>query len=289
MTQVAEKHQPWTAVLEERPTTGPRWLQEIRDRGAARFAHLGFPTVRNEEWRFTSVSQIAGADLAPAPASTTLEASRLDTFLYADAPHRLVFVNGRFVAALSRTANLPDGMRFGSLAQAIAGDSSDVERLFGQDVDVDTRAFAALNSAFAADGAYVSVPDGVVLDAPLQLLFVSSTASRVVLASGDDDDASADAHRARREQPVPNRRDVRRPSRPDLLHQRGDGGRRRRERRARSLQGAGGEPRRVPHREHARQCGTQRELLVALFCLGREAGPERHRSPRWPEPAPSVR
>src|SRR6476660_4817489 len=35
MTQVAEKHQPWTSVLEERPTTGPRWLQEIRDRGAA--------------------------------------------------------------------------------------------------------------------------------------------------------------------------------------------------------------------------------------------------------------
>ena len=176
MTQVAEKHQPWTSVLEERPTTGPRWLQEIRDRGAARFAQLGFPTVRSEEWRFTSVSQIAGADLVPAPVSTTLEASRLDTFLYADAPHRLVFVNGRFVAALSRTANLPDGMRFGPLAQAIAGDSSDVERLFGQHVDVDTRAFAALNSAFAADGAYVSVPDGVVLDAPLQLLFISSTA-----------------------------------------------------------------------------------------------------------------
>jgi Fe-S cluster assembly protein SufD len=180
MSQVAEKHQPWVTALEDRPTSGPRWLQEIRDRGASSFAQLGFPTVRNEEWRFTSVSQIAGADLSPAPASTALEASRLETFLYADAPHRLVFVNGRFVPALSRTSGLADGVRFGSLAQATAStsseasDTSDVARLLGLQVDIDRRAFAALNSAFAADGAYVSVPEGVVLDAPLQLLFIST-------------------------------------------------------------------------------------------------------------------
>ena len=80
MTQVAEKHQPWTSALEERPTTGPT-LAAGRSATAAlaRFAQLGFPTVRNEEWRFTSVSQIAGAELVPAPASTTLEAEPLDT------------------------------------------------------------------------------------------------------------------------------------------------------------------------------------------------------------------
>jgi Fe-S cluster assembly protein SufD len=183
MTQVAEKHQPWVAALEQRPTTGPRWLQDIRDRGASRFAQVGFPTVRNEEWRFTSVSQIANAELALAPASIALDEDQLETFLYADAPHRLVFVNGRFVEALSRTSGLPDGVRFGSLTQAMASpgaamdsgrrDDADVERLFGRQVDIDTRAFAALNSAFASDGGYISVPEGVVLDTPLQLLFVS--------------------------------------------------------------------------------------------------------------------
>jgi Fe-S cluster assembly protein SufD len=177
MTQLAEKHQQWTAALEERPASGPQWLQEIRDRGAARFAQLGFPTVRHEEWRFTSVSQISGAELSPAPASIAIEANRLETFLYADAPHRLVFVNGRFVPSLSRTSGLPEGVRCGSLAEAIASKGSEVARWFGQQVDVDTRAFAALNSAFAADGAYVALPEGIVLDAPLQLLFVSSAAT----------------------------------------------------------------------------------------------------------------
>jgi Fe-S cluster assembly protein SufD len=174
MTQLVEKHAPWTAALEERPTTGPRWLQEIRDLGASRFTALGFPTVRNEEWRFTSVSQIAGAELSLAPASLPLEEGQLETFLYADAPHRLVFVNGRLDEAKSRTAGLPDAMRFGSLAQIAGTDAeADVQRLFGRQLDLDTRAFAALNSAFAVDGSYVSVPDGVVLETPLQLLFVS--------------------------------------------------------------------------------------------------------------------
>jgi Fe-S cluster assembly protein SufD len=172
MTQVVEKHQPWAAALEQRPTTGPRWLQEIRDRGAVRFAELGFPTARSEEWRFTSVSAIANAELSLAPAAISLDEAELETFLYADAPHRLVFVNGRFAPALSRTAGLPDGVRFGSLAH-LAASEPDVERLLGHEADADSRAFAALNSAFAADGGFISVPAGVLLDTPLQLLFVS--------------------------------------------------------------------------------------------------------------------
>ena len=67
MTQVVEKHSPWLTALEERLTSGPAWLEELRSRGAARFAALGFPTVRNEEWRFTNVAPIARAELSPAP------------------------------------------------------------------------------------------------------------------------------------------------------------------------------------------------------------------------------
>jgi Fe-S cluster assembly protein SufD len=48
-----------------------------------------------------------------------------------------------------------------------------VARYLGQLADFGTRAFPALNTAFLQDGAYVHIPDGVVLDAPLQILFVS--------------------------------------------------------------------------------------------------------------------
>jgi len=172
ITQVADKLQPWLATLEQRPRGGPRWLQDLRARGAARFAELGFPTVREEDWRFTSVTPISKTDFSPAPEGH-LASEQLDAFLYADAPHRLVIVNGRFVPELSRTRGLPQGMHVGSLAVALSEQADPAARYLGQLADFDSRAFAALNTAFLQDGAYVHIPDGAVLEQPLQLLFVS--------------------------------------------------------------------------------------------------------------------
>src|SRR3954452_3739174 len=122
MTQVVEKHSPWQTALEERTTSGPAWLEELRSRGAARFAALGFPTVRHEEWRFTNVAPIAGAELSPAPAAVAVDEAQLASFPYADAAVRLVFVNARFSPSLSRTSGLPNGVTVGSLATAFESD-----------------------------------------------------------------------------------------------------------------------------------------------------------------------
>jgi Fe-S cluster assembly protein SufD len=179
ITQVADKLQPWLATLEQRPQGGPRWLQDLRERGAARFAELGFPTVREEEWRFTSVTPISTMEFSPAPKGR-LASEQLDAFLYADAPHRLVIVNGRFVPELSRTSGLPQGMHFGSLADALSEQVDLVARYLGQLADFESRPFAALNTAFVQDGAYVHIPDGAVLEQPLQLLFVSAADGAVM-------------------------------------------------------------------------------------------------------------
>src|SRR4029453_2730264 len=100
MTQLADKLQPWIAAIEERPQGGPRWLQELRDRGAARFSALGFPTTRDEEWRFTSVAAIASTEFRPASPGR-LAAAALDGFVYTDCPNRLVVVDGQYSAELS--------------------------------------------------------------------------------------------------------------------------------------------------------------------------------------------
>ena len=54
MSQVAEKPRTmaFASAFERRPQGGPRWLEDLRARGAARFAALGLPTVRDEEWQF---------------------------------------------------------------------------------------------------------------------------------------------------------------------------------------------------------------------------------------------
>ena len=50
---------------------GQAWLMPIRKAAMARFAGLGFPTTRDEEWRFTNVSEIANGAFVPAARSRT--------------------------------------------------------------------------------------------------------------------------------------------------------------------------------------------------------------------------
>ena len=196
MTQVAEKLQPWLGALEERPKGGPRWLQDLRERAAARFAALGFPTVREEEWRFTPVTPIASSEFHLAGAGPALTEADLTGYVYGDAPARLVIVNGRFSPELSRTAGLPAGVRVGSLAAALSERADDVARFLGRLADFESRPFAALNTAFVDDGAVVQIPDKTVVEAPIQLLFVTTSRSagaadavmahpRVLIIAGD--------------------------------------------------------------------------------------------------------
>ena len=178
MTQVAEKLHPW--VANGRPSAGPRWLQDLRERAAVIFSSLGFPTVRDEEWRFTSVAPITAGDFALAKPDSSITPGQVDGFLYGSARQRVVVVNGHFSPELSRVGGLPRGLRSGSLATAIAGelqaDAEFVQRYLGQLADFRNRSFAALNTAYLQDGAYIYVPDGVILDEPIQVLFVSSKA-----------------------------------------------------------------------------------------------------------------
>jgi Fe-S cluster assembly protein SufD len=175
MAQVIERIQPWLAAVEARPQGGPRWLQDLRERGAARFAALGFPTVRDEEWRFTNVAPIANAEFTPGTSEAVrLNEQTLAGFVYSDAPNRMVVINGRFAPELSRVESLPSGVRVGSLATAVTEHADVVSRYLGQLAEFGTKAFTALNTALAVDGIYVHIPDGVVLEQPLHLLFVST-------------------------------------------------------------------------------------------------------------------
>ena len=176
MAQLAEKLHPW--VAEGRPAGGPRWLHDLRERGASAFTSLGFPTVRDEEWRFTNVAPVAAGEFRLAPFAE-VAVSTLESLPYAGAvAQRLVVVNGRFAPELSRLSGLPRGVRADSLAAAVNGDlqaeTEIVQRYLGQLADFSARSFAALNTAFIDDGAFVHVPDGVVLEQPLQIIFVSA-------------------------------------------------------------------------------------------------------------------
>ncbi|PYP40190.1 MAG: hypothetical protein DMD48_04415, partial [Gemmatimonadetes bacterium] len=99
----------------------PAWLKDLRAGGIARFSELGFPNMKQEAWRFTSVAPIADATFALAhPPARLPSLVEIQPFLLGDTGHRLVFVNGFYQRALSTA--VADTLRVQSLADALAED-----------------------------------------------------------------------------------------------------------------------------------------------------------------------
>lgn len=166
------------------------WLHPVRKAAFARFAEVGFPTLRDEEWRFTNVASIARADFQPARPGATVAAEALEPFTFAPA-HTLVFVNGFYSAALSSPGELPKGLVARSLADVLANEPKAVEPYLTRFADYKANPFVALNTAFLRDGAFVSVPRGLVLAEPIHLVYVATAAEgptgshpRTVLLAG---------------------------------------------------------------------------------------------------------
>jgi Fe-S cluster assembly protein SufD len=154
----------------------PSWLRERRQAAIARFAAVGFPTTRQEDWKYTNVAPIARQPFhraAVAPEGVRLEA--IAPFSFGQPGwSQLVFVDGRYAPAVSSLAGLPAGARVASLAEALAADTGPIEQHLGHHADAGDSAFTALNTAFLHDGALVYVPSGRIVEAPIHLLFVST-------------------------------------------------------------------------------------------------------------------
>ena len=160
--------------LEKRTAEPPTWLRSLREGAFVRFCESGFPTTKDEDWRFTNLSAISQTQFQLArDAYEPIVPTTLQPVLVPGAACRLVFVNGRFVSALSDLESLPAGVKVSSLADEIARNSSAVEPHLGRYPNIERDAFGALNTAFFEDGAFVYLPRRTVLEAPISLLFIS--------------------------------------------------------------------------------------------------------------------
>jgi len=176
MTPVAEKNsylEAWQAL----PRGGPAWLAALRERAMGRFGELGFPTTRDEEWRFTNVAPIARVPFAPSVAA------RLEKVPFAlPGASTILFVNGRLVSA----ERLPEGVKLLTPEEA--------EPHLGRYAKFDDHAFAALNTAFLEGGAFLQVARNQVVDRPIHVLFVATGAGvtypRTLVVAGANSQAA---------------------------------------------------------------------------------------------------
>jgi Fe-S cluster assembly protein SufD len=149
----------------------PPWVRELRGRALTRFAELGIPTTREEEWRFTNVSPIAETSFRLASSINGAAApvlARVDTA----GAQRLVVVNGRFAPELG-SGESQEGVEVSSLADTLKSGSDEGAAMVGRIALVDDRPFVALNTAFLHDGVFVRVRPGTIVERPLHIVFVS--------------------------------------------------------------------------------------------------------------------
>jgi len=149
-------------------------LARMRKNAWNRFVSRGFPTTRDEEWRFTGVAPIAERAFALAPAAT--DGAGLDAHRLIDVPAaELVFVNGHYVPALSRIQALPNGIRVGSVTEA----HDLAARYLSTIAPIESQPFVALNTAFLDDGAFIELPAGAIVEGAIHLLFVTTPQVRL--------------------------------------------------------------------------------------------------------------
>ncbi|MGA7885032.1 MAG: Fe-S cluster assembly protein SufD [Acidobacteriaceae bacterium] len=176
MTAVAQV-ESWLDNFSEAERSAPGrslpWLKKLREDAFARFCEAGFPTTKDEDWRFTNVSAIARTQFRPAgPAKLATSdgaAQGLD-----GVAAQIVFVNGRYAPEWSSLNQLPNGVTVASLRDQIEKNPAAMQSHLGRYADTQRDAFVALNTAFLADGAYVHVARGVVVDAPIALLYLTT-------------------------------------------------------------------------------------------------------------------
>ncbi|MGH7538190.1 MAG: Fe-S cluster assembly protein SufD [Gemmatimonadales bacterium] len=116
----------------------PAWLRSLREAAITRFADVGFPTTRQEQWRFTSVAPIA------------------------ETPFMLV-------AAQWEIGGVPAGAEVLTLADALRRHPDLVRAHLARHAKPDANPFTALATAFLADGVLVRVPPGVIVEQPIHL------------------------------------------------------------------------------------------------------------------------
>jgi Fe-S cluster assembly protein SufD len=166
----------FNAATKHRGTGAEESLRDLRSAAIDRFAELGFPTPRDEEWRFTPLTRLAEIPFQPADPrqAPALASDDLQELLpQIGLNQQIVLLNGSYSPRLSKPSNLPAGVQMCSLASALDNHRELVERHLAKYAWQADAPFAALNTAFLRDGLFVHVRHGVVLREPLHLIYLA--------------------------------------------------------------------------------------------------------------------
>jgi Fe-S cluster assembly protein SufD len=174
MTQAAIEH--YLSEHTRFQAASGSWLKQQRQSAIDVLGKNGFPSTRHEAWKYTDVRPLLKRNFTVVESSShNVENSQLDDIRFKELDcQELVFINGHFCSELSSSLETNQNSTICSLTKADDETRQQIETYINQIAQPEKHGFAALNSAFVTDGAFIHVTDNTELAKPIHLIFVSN-------------------------------------------------------------------------------------------------------------------
>jgi Fe-S cluster assembly protein SufD len=157
-------------------------IHQKRKDALANLSRLEFPTIKDEEWKYTSIAPLLKYNFVPFYEKKIISKEFIKSLLFDEMEHSLiVFINGGYSAENSIILNLPDGVAVGSIADEIKKKNDVLLKHFGKYADYDNHIFTALSTAYTEDGAFIYVPEGKIVEEPIHIIFITDSGDEKIL------------------------------------------------------------------------------------------------------------
>jgi Fe-S cluster assembly protein SufD len=157
-------------------------IHEKRKTALSSFSKLEFPTIKDEEWKYTSIAPLLKYNFVPSYEKKNVSKDFIKSLLFDEMEHSLiVFINGRYSAENSVLLNLPEGVIVGSIADEIKKNNEVLLKHFGKYADHQNHIFTALSTAYTEDGAFIYIPAGKIVEEPIHIIFLTTSADKKIL------------------------------------------------------------------------------------------------------------
>ncbi|MBM0107080.1 Fe-S cluster assembly protein SufD [Steroidobacter sp. S1-65] len=163
-------------------------LTALRHAALEQFLSAGFPTQRDEAWKYTNLRRLESRSFTPAETSA-LDAHQPEWL--ATAGTRIVLVNGHCLPALSSQVAQPPGVTVLTFKQWIEHEPAAVAAYLKEQDQLTGNALEQLNLAFFEDGVVVNLADNTILDEPVYIVHQSTSSAaqrmshpRIVVRAG---------------------------------------------------------------------------------------------------------
>jgi len=148
-------------------------LHQIRKDAIEIFSTLNFPSIKDEEWKYTNINPLLSKTFKPADSIPEVDPEFINKYLFDKKEFiTLVFINGYFSKEFSEVESLPKGLILETISEAIKKHPELVLSYFSK-TSSEKNIFTALNTAFSDHGTFVFIEGNSIIERPIQILYVT--------------------------------------------------------------------------------------------------------------------